>query len=115
MARHDSVEHPLWPGRRTTLLGLLGGLLALYVFMADGLQAVLDGGGVLQLRDLLPIWFNWPLFLIAFAFIAAPVLEVVGQVAGKPSRVESRAGRVTPYAPARCPEKSGAHEVTRKR
>ncbi len=76
VARHDSTEHPLWPGRATTVLGLLGGLIALYVFMADALRVVAAGGGVLQLRDSLPTWFNWPLFLVALAFIATPVMEV---------------------------------------
>ena len=106
VARHDSVEHPLWPGRTTTRLGLLGGLIALGVFTTDGLRAITDGGGVAQLRDLLPVWFNWPLFLIALALIAAPVVEVVGQVARNSSRVESRAGHVAPGAPARFHPKS---------
>lgn len=76
VARHDSPEKPLWPSRATALLGLLGGLIALYVFMADALRAIAAGGGGVQLRDLLPQWFNWPLFLISLAFIATPVAEV---------------------------------------
>ncbi len=80
VARHDSAGHPLWPGRATTRLGLLGGLIALYVFTSDALLVLAGGGSVIQLRDLLPQWFNWPLFLIALALIAAPVADVVRNV-----------------------------------
>ena len=99
VARHDSMEQPLWPGRTTTLIGMLGGLLALYVFMADGLQAIAAGAAVVQLRDSLPHWFSWPLFLIALALIAAPVAEVCWR-AHNPARfdfdhTERHANRVT--------------------
>jgi hypothetical protein len=43
----------------------LGIALALYVFMADSLRA----------RDL-PTTFNWPLFAVALALMAAPVAEI---------------------------------------
>ncbi len=84
VARGDSVERPLWPGRATALVGLLGGLLALYVFTADALRVVAAGGGVLQIRDLLPTWFNWPLFVVALALIAAPVVEVINRTMRQP-------------------------------
>jgi hypothetical protein len=77
VGRCDSQERPLWPGRATRLAAALGGMLALYVFMADSIALIAGGGHARQLRDLLPQWFNWPLFLIALAFIAAPVAEVI--------------------------------------
>jgi hypothetical protein len=77
VARHDSPERPLWPGLASTRAAVLGGLLALYVFMADTLRLVLSGGGLTQLRDLLPQWFNWPLFIAALALMAVPVVEVI--------------------------------------
>jgi hypothetical protein len=46
--------------------------LALYVFMADALQAVTDG------RDAaasLPTHFNWPLFGVALLLMAAPIAQ----------------------------------------
>lgn len=80
VGRCDSKERPLWPGRATTIAAALGGMLALYVFMADAIELVSGGGRTAQLRDLLPQWFNWPLFLIALALLAAPVVEVIWRV-----------------------------------
>ena len=58
VGRCDSQERPLWPGRVTTLAAALGGMLALYVFMADAIRLVASGGRTQQLRELLPEWFN---------------------------------------------------------
>lgn len=80
VGRNDSPERPLWPGRATTCAAAIGGLLALYVFMADAFQVVWSGGGTAQLRDMLPTWFNWPLFLIALMLITFPVAEVLVRV-----------------------------------
>lgn len=49
----------------------LGMLTALYVFMADALRALGEGSDV---HRLLPVSFNWPLFLIALALMSAPVV-----------------------------------------
>lgn len=51
---------------------LLGGLLALYVFMSDSLHALL--GGQLDWATLRPESFKWPLFLVALALMALPSL-----------------------------------------
>jgi hypothetical protein len=58
----------------STLWGLnwLGVTLALYVFMADSLRA-LHGG--LDVTSVLPIAFNWPLFVAALTLMAAPVAD----------------------------------------
>ncbi len=77
VARGDSPERPLWPGRISTCAAVMGGVLALYVFMADAIRLVLTGGGLPELRDLLPPWFNWPLFLAALVLMAVPVLEIL--------------------------------------
>ncbi len=73
----DSQEWPLWPGRAAMGAAALGGTLALYVFMADAIHLIASGGHARLLRDLLPEWFNWPLFLVALALIAMPVAEVI--------------------------------------
>ncbi len=51
---------------------LLGGLLALYVFMSDSLHALLQGR--LDWDTLRPEPFGWPLFLIALVLMALPSL-----------------------------------------
>jgi hypothetical protein len=54
-------------------LGGLGALLAMFVFMADAIRTA--DQGVNALRSLLPVWFNWPLFSVALALMAAPVIQ----------------------------------------
>ena len=49
----------------------LGVALALYVFMADALSAL--DKGLEATQTVLPTRFNWPLFWLAFALMAAPV------------------------------------------
>ena len=63
-----------------------GALLALYVFMADALRVA--GGGETALRDLLPESFNWPLFLVALALMAAPVADVLRQTRATSGQLE---------------------------
>jgi len=55
-------------------LNWLGTALALYVFMADALRAVPHGLDATRL--VLPAAFNWPVFLVALALMAAPVADV---------------------------------------
>jgi hypothetical protein len=64
-----------WNSHTTTVWALssFGIVLALYVFMADSVQAVLDG---LDVRTMgLPRSFDWPMFCAAVALIAAPVVQ----------------------------------------
>lgn len=77
MSQYEHGEAALWPGRRAWLLCLAGALLALYVFMADSLEAL--GQGDEALRTVLPTSFNWPLFAVALALMAAPVLDMSRQ------------------------------------
>src|SRR5207237_4234500 len=44
-------------------LNFVGALIALYVFMADTIRVAKQG--VDALRNVLPEWFNWPLFILA--------------------------------------------------
>ena len=67
----------------------LGGLLALYVFMSDSLQALLQGR--LDWTTLRPEPFKWPLFLIALALMALPSLMATWQ--GKSPESKDRPGR----------------------
>jgi hypothetical protein len=59
-------------GWRSWCLSGLGGALALYVFMADALRVAGDGAD--SLRQMLPTTFNWPLFCVALALMAVPVV-----------------------------------------
>lgn len=53
----------------------LGAGLALYVFMADALRVLPQG--LDAVRTVLPVTFNWPLFLVAWALMAAPVAATI--------------------------------------
>jgi hypothetical protein len=64
--------------RRAWLLNFAGIAMALYVFMTDAIKAA--GGGLEAVRTVLPIEFNWPLFLVALAFMSAPVLSLLRQL-----------------------------------
>jgi hypothetical protein len=58
------------PLRFATAVG--GALLALYVFMADAIRAVL--AGPIDWDTLRPTSFKWPLFLVALVLMALPTL-----------------------------------------
>lgn len=59
------------------LLNMVGGILALYVFMGDSLRVA--GSGLESIRTMLPVHFNWPLFLVALALMAAPLVQELKQ------------------------------------
>ena len=67
-------ESRLWP------VAGLGAALALYVFMADSLRAVPDG--LEAVRMVLPVTFNWSLFLVALVLMAAPVMPMMWAARG---------------------------------
>jgi len=65
------------PGSRVTTyaawtLSFTGMILALYAFMTDTLHVASQGVPVV--RQVLPTEFNWPLFLVALALMASPIL-----------------------------------------
>jgi hypothetical protein len=59
---------PLWR------LNWLGVALALYVFMEDSARALPQG--IDATRTVLPASFDWPVFMMALAFMAAPVAHL---------------------------------------
>jgi hypothetical protein len=65
---------PSIPSTAWSLNGV-GVALALYVFMADSIRAVPQG--LDATRMVLPQVFNWPMFVVAFALMAAPVAYVL--------------------------------------
>jgi hypothetical protein len=65
-------------------LNFLGILLALYVFMEDALRAV--SGGADAIRTVLPIRFDWPLFIIALGLMAAPIIHTGKQIRSRSRR-----------------------------
>jgi hypothetical protein len=60
------------------VVGGAGALVALYVFMTDAIRVA--DGGVETIRKVLPESFNWPVFLVAWLLMAAPVAEVCRQL-----------------------------------
>ena len=74
----DEPDRPLWPGRLAWGFYFVGAALALYTFMADTLRVA--GGGVEAVRNVLPVWFNWPLFGAALALMIAPLVDVSKQI-----------------------------------
>jgi hypothetical protein len=61
------------PNHHAWILCLIGGALALYVFMADALAAA--PRGLDAIRTVLPEKFNWPLFSVALVLMSLPVVE----------------------------------------
>lgn len=59
---------------------LLGAMLALYAFMTDTIGAV--GGGEVAVRQVLPTTFNWSLFSVALALMAAPIFGEIRSLRG---------------------------------
>ena len=59
-------------------LNLLGAAICLYVFMADAIHMLPQG--LDAVRKVLPVKFNWILFLIGLVFMAAPVVELIVRV-----------------------------------
>jgi hypothetical protein len=71
-------DQSIWPSRRAWIFSWSGAALALLVFMSDAIRAA--GGGIEAIRSVLPVWFNWPVFIIALVLMAAPILEMIKQI-----------------------------------
>lgn len=81
-----------WSNWRAWILNFSGMALALYVFMADSIAAAPRGFEAVRL--VLPQKFNWLLFLIALALMAAPAAKLGGQFlrTASPPRAAGRPG-----------------------
>jgi len=77
VTQFESVAPSFRSHWKSFALGGAGGALALYVFMTDAVRTVREGE--MALRNLLPDWFNWPLFCLALALMAVPVASAAGQ------------------------------------
>jgi hypothetical protein len=69
---HVSLPHDR-PLTFAWMMNGIGALICLYAFMVDSLKVA--GEGTEVLRYVLPTYFNWPLFCIGLAFMAAPVAQ----------------------------------------
>lgn len=77
-------ETVLWPRPVWWLLSLAGALLALYVFMADAIHA--PEWTEEALMKILPVVFNWSLFVPALLMMGAPITNMVWQLAVSANR-----------------------------
>lgn len=73
----ERAQKAIWPGRMAWRLSLVGIFVALYVFMADSIHTAVTNIEIV--RRVLPTWFNWPLFVLALALMAAPILDMLLQ------------------------------------
>jgi hypothetical protein len=97
LATQRSVRSPVTAGTSALWrLNWLGIALALYVFMADPLRVVHQGLGAA--RTVLPQAFNWPVFLVALALMAAPVAHSVR----RPSARQRSLVKGDPTSALRC-------------
>jgi hypothetical protein len=78
----ETCSRQCWPQAKSWLAATVGAGMALFVFMQDALQVA--GGGETALRELLPVRFNWPLFLPALALMAAPMISLIRSLRKSP-------------------------------
>jgi hypothetical protein len=82
----------LWPSRWAWRLNLSGVALALFVFMSDAIYAL--DGGIEAIRNTLPNQFNWLLFILALALIAAPIGDIFNKVWRSGRKMEIGPGKL---------------------
>jgi len=66
-----SAERLPWKSWSVNATGIA---LALYVFMADALGVAQQGADAV--RNVLPTWFNWPLFVVALILMGVPIAQI---------------------------------------
>lgn len=71
-------EPPIWPRRLSLILCSIGITLALYVFMSDAISALPRGPEAV--RSVLPVHFNWPVFILAWLLMLLPILDMTRQL-----------------------------------
>ena len=72
VSQFERMAGPLLSNWRVWVLNSIGVALAFYVFMVDAIRVADQGVDVI--RNVLPARFNWPLFCVALALMAAPVI-----------------------------------------
>jgi hypothetical protein len=73
VTQFERTHPPALSNGHVWIVTFLGVFLALYVFMTDALRVA--DQGVAVIRNVLPVNFNWPLFLIALALLSAPIVQ----------------------------------------
>jgi hypothetical protein len=96
VAGSDAADRPLWPRTLSSIAGILGVLLGLYVFMSDAIHSA--DKSATALRELLPVRFDWPKFGFALLLLAAPVVDVIRQ---RTKRREAKTVPLTTGEPSR--------------
>ncbi|MCU0784046.1 MAG: hypothetical protein MUF81_08365 [Verrucomicrobia bacterium] len=76
-SQFERVPAPPLSNWRVWVLNSMGIALALYVFMADTIRVA--DQGVDAIRKVLPEQFNWPLFCVALALLAAPAVKLAAE------------------------------------
>ncbi|NIO41212.1 MAG: hypothetical protein GTO41_14180 [Burkholderiales bacterium] len=74
LTQFGKSEEPPWPSLLSWAFCIGGLLCALYVFMSDAIHA--PKWDFETLVNILPVSFNWLLFIPALALMAAPVIEL---------------------------------------
>ena len=77
----EQDRKPAWPRWWAWVLNGFGIGLALYTFMEAALQVIRDGENAI--RQVLPVTFNWPLFGLALALLAVPIVDMGRQLLQK--------------------------------
>lgn len=88
-------DYPFRAEWKAWLLNFTGIAAALYVFMKDAIRV--SGQGEDALRMMLPTRFNWPLFTIALALMAAPIIHCSRTIYAKTSQLKSADAREENY------------------
>lgn len=97
LVSQPGVRIPATPlARNLWRMNWLGIAMGLYVFMADSLRAVHQGLDVTRMP--LPTDFDWSLFSVAFALMAAPVAHLVWRL--RPRRHDLQAEARSPLMPS---------------
>ncbi|MFO1513585.1 MAG: hypothetical protein U1F83_11820 [Verrucomicrobiota bacterium] len=87
-SQFERSHPPALSNGRVWIVTFLGMFLALYVFMTDTLRVA--GQGTEVIRNVLPVTFNWPLFLVAWSLLSAPVVqELWGRFPGRELAVDA--------------------------
>ncbi|MEI8289261.1 MAG: hypothetical protein WCH99_07290 [Verrucomicrobiota bacterium] len=77
-SQFEVTRNPALSNWRVWLLNFIGVALALYVFMADTIIAAHRGSAAA--RTVLPVRFNWQLFIAALSLMSAPLMKTGWQV-----------------------------------